>query len=361
MTGPPHDRTDRTYAARVSRHGAVSAALARLGDRELGRLLAAAPATGSGVGGGTASLVVAGVPVFAKRIPLTDLEREPAHARSTANLFGVPAACHYGVARWAGPGFSAWRELAATTMTTDWVLAGRSEAFPLLHHWRVLPGAPPPPAEHADPDRVAAYWDGSPAVRRRLESLARASAGVVLFLEHLPHTLQDWLATQLAAGPDAVTAACTMVERRLRTDIAAMNAGGLLHFDAHFRNILTDGHRLYLADLGLALSPRFDLSADERAFTAGHRNYDAAYASRELANWIVAAATAPTAGPVERFAAVRRCAAGQLPADVPPPIAAILARHAPVATVLNDFFWDLYGGSRSTPYPARRLERELRR
>ena len=344
--------------ARLRRHGVGSSALARLGDHELGQLLDAAPAAGSGVGGSTAVLDVAGVPVFAKRIPLTDLELEPDNVRSTANLFGVPALCHYGVVRWAGPGFGAWREVAANTMTTSWVLAGQSEAFPLLYHWRVLPGAPPATEEHADVDRVVAYWDGSAAVRQRLHALAQASASVVLFSEYLPHSLHDWLATQLAAGQDGATAALTMVERRLRADIAGMNAHGLLHCDAHFRNILTDGHRLYLADLGLALSPRFDLSADERDFMVRHTSYDAGYALRELVNWIVAT-VAGVATPIERFASVRRCAAGEPPANVAAPAATIISRHAPVATVLNDFFWNLYGESRATPYPARQVELAL--
>lgn len=363
MSGLPHDGMDRSRAARVGRYGAVSTALALLSDHQLGRLLDAAPAVGSGVGGSSAVLDVAGAPVFVKRIPLTDLERDPDNVMSTANLFGVPTPCHYGVVQWAGPGFGAWRELAANTMTTNWVLTGRSEAFPLTYHWRVLPGAAPPTGEHADIERVVAYWGGSVAVRRRLQALAQASASVVLFLEHLPHNLQDWLATQLGAGREAGTAACTMVERCLRADIAFMNANGLLHFDAHFGNVLTDGHRLYLADLGLAVSPRFDLSADERDFVAQNRSYDVAYAERELVNWMVAniagVAAPDSGGPIERFAYVRRCAAGEPPANVPPAAAALISRHAPVATVMNDFFWDLFGESRATPYPAQLVEQAM--
>lgn len=200
MSGLPHDGTDFSHTARMGRYGAVSTALALLGDHQLGRLLDAAPAVGSGVGGSSAVLDVAGAPVFVKRIPLTDLERDPAGVMSTANLFGVPTPCHYGVVRWPGPGFGAWRELAANTMTTNWVLTGQSEAFPLMYHWRVLPGAAPPTDEHADIDRVVAYWGGSAAVRRRLHALVQASASVALFSEHLPQNLHDWLATQLAAG-----------------------------------------------------------------------------------------------------------------------------------------------------------------
>ena len=49
-------------------------------------------------------------------------------------------------------------------MTTNWVLAGRSASFPLLYHWRVLPGAAPLTQEHADVERVVEYWGGSAAV-----------------------------------------------------------------------------------------------------------------------------------------------------------------------------------------------------
>lgn len=195
-------------------------------------------------------------------------------------------------------------------------------------------------------------------MRRRLDALARASASVVLFLEHVPHTLRDWLAARLAAGPDAAVAACARVERRLAADVAAMNAGGLLHFDAHFGNVLTDGHRLYLADLGLAASPRFDLAADERDLVARNRGYDAAYARRELVAWMVTHLAGVT-DPAGRFAYVRRCAAGEPPAHVPPAAAAILRRHAPVAAVLDAFFQDLYGTDRATPYPAEQVERAL--
>jgi hypothetical protein len=243
-------------------------------------------------------------------------------------------------------------------MTTNWVLTAQTEAFPLMYHWRVLPGAPPLADELADIDRVVAYWDGSAAVRRRLDALARASASVVLFLEHIPQHLDAWLHDQLAAGPDAVAAACAMVHRRLRADTAFMNANGLLHFDAHFRNVLTDGHRLYLADHGLATSPRFDLSAGEREFLAVHANHDACYAMRELLNWTVANVVG-TADPVERYAYLRRCAAGARPTGAPEPIAELISRHAPAVAILNDFFWNLFGVTRATPYPAREITQAM--
>lgn len=352
-----------SHRERLVRYGEASTALALLSDDRLGRLVDAARPVGSGVGGTSALLEVAGAPVFVKRIPLTDLERRPANYRSTANLFGLPHFCHYGVVEIGSPGFGAWRELAANLMTTNWVLAGRSEAFPLLYHWRVLPGASALPAELADVERAVGYWAGSAAVRERIDAMATASASVVLFLEYIPHSLREWLAGQLAAGPEAVSAACAMVDRRLRTDLAFMNAHGLLHFDAHFGNVLTDGHRLYFADLGLAASPRFDLTVAERDFLTLNADHDTAYAARELLNWTVAGIVGIDGSVAERYDYLRRCAAGARPAGLPEPLveplAELISRHAPVAVVLNDFYWDFYGESRETPYPAREIRRAL--
>jgi hypothetical protein len=64
----------------------------------------------------------------------------------------------------------------------------------LISSWtRLRPSVPAPPTdEHADIDRVVAYWDGSAAVRRWLDALAQASASVVSFHEHLPQNLDAW-------------------------------------------------------------------------------------------------------------------------------------------------------------------------
>ena len=44
---------------------------------------------------------------------------------------------------------------------------------------------------------------------------------------------------------------------------------GIVHFDAHFGNVLTDGDEYYLADFGLALDGTFELTATERRFLIG--------------------------------------------------------------------------------------------
>ncbi|GGT00745.1 hypothetical protein GCM10010176_050890 [Nonomuraea spiralis] len=345
--------------ARLGRYADVASTLALHSDRRLAGLLERAGALGTGIGGASALLDVDGVPVFAKRVPLTDLEREPANVMSTANLFELPPFCQYGVG---SPGFGSWRELAAHVMTTNWVLAGHTDAFPLLYHWRVLPGAPPPAEEHADVEAAVRYWGGAPAVGERLRALAEASAGIVLFQEYVPHNLDAWLAARLADGPEAAAEACAMVEARLTADVSFMNGHGLTHFDGHFGNLLTDGDRLYVADLGLATSPRFELSGEERAFLGRNAGHDLGYALMRLVNWLVSnVCGVPVAGPpAPRDAFVRACAEGDADlSGIPPVAAAIIRRHAPVAAAMNGFYWDLFGADRATPFPREQVEHAL--
>jgi hypothetical protein len=311
---------------------------------------------GSGIGGTSRLLHVDGTPVFAKSVPLTDLEREPDNVMSTANLFDLPVYCQYGVG---SPSFGVWRELAAHAMTTDWVLAGRSGGFPLLYHWRMLDGPAfdgPLCDELADVDRAVEFWHGSDAVRGRIEAIAASSATITLFLEYLPTTLTHWLEAQAAAGDDAADAAVAMVEEGLRREVAFMNTAGLFHFDAHLGNVLTDGQRLYVADFGLATSPRFELSAAESAFLAAHRTHDAAHTITRLVDWVVTNLVGVPDWTV-RDAVVRLCAAGHEPAGLTPAAARVVKRYALVAAVVNEFYRKLHTEDRTTPYPGDEVER----
>ncbi|MEU6389246.1 protein kinase family protein [Streptomyces sp. NPDC046939] len=341
-----------SHGARLAAHGGLSTSLALCSDRRLRDLVDAATPVGSGIGGQTLLLEVDGAPVFVKQIPLTDLERRPENVHSTANLFGLPVFCHYGVGSIGGPGFGAWRELAVHGMTTNWVIAGDYEGFPLMHHWRVLPDSGRPlPEELADVERAVAYWGGGAEVRSRIEALEQSSASLMLFLEYIPQNLHDWLGAQVDADDAAAERACAMVDSELEAGISFMNARGLLHFDAHFQNILTDGRRLFFADYGLAISSRFDLDQDEADFFDQHRTYDRRYAVTHLVNWLAVALHGYQ--PEQRAAFVRACAQGVLPEGVPAGIAALLVRYAPVAAAMGDFYRRFQRESRAIPFPGR--------
>ncbi|MDT7845887.1 protein kinase family protein [Streptomyces justiciae] len=332
---------------RLTAHSDIGISLARLDDHDLAGLVASGRPLGTGIGGRTTLVEVAGRPVFVKRVPLTDMERHPFHVRSTANVHDVPLYCHYG---FGSPGFSAWRELSVHTMTTDWVLSGKFTGFPLLHHWRVLPDTPQPlPAELADVERTVAYW--GPGVRERVEELRTASASLTLFLEHVPYSLHDWFDAQLRTSQ--ADRACSLVERGLRAVTDFLHARELLHFDAHFKNILTDGRQLYLTDYGLSLSARFQLAPHERDFFTRHRHYDRAYTASYLVNWLTVALYGYD--PDDRRAFIEACAEGMRPRGIPRAAASILVRHARVASLMGDFNRRFQQVSRTTPYPTEEL------
>ncbi|BFO18604.1 hypothetical protein SHKM778_49920 [Streptomyces sp. KM77-8] len=324
---------DMSLGARLAAYGAVSTSLALCGDRRLRDLVDAAAPVGSGIGGTSVLLEVDGTPVFVKQVRLTDPERRPENIRSTANLFGLPVFCQYGIGGIGSPGFGAWRELAAHTMTTNWVVAGITRAspdVPLAGAARRRTAAARGAGRCGAGGRVLGRRSG---VRRRIEALRESSASLTLFLEYIPQNLHDWLNTQVGAGGEAAERACAMVESELDAGLSFMNAGGLTHFDAHFRNILTDGHRLFLTDFGHATSSRFELAEEESEFLDAHREYDRRYAFTHLVNWLAVALFGY--GPEERRAFVHSCAQGVTPPGVPAGVSAALLRHAPVAAAMG--------------------------
>lgn len=184
-----------------------------------------------------------------------------------------------------------------------------------------------------------------------------ASSSLVLFLEHLPDRLVDWLNDPLGSAET--------LERQLFDAVAFLGRREVLHMDAHFGNMRADDDQIYLVDLGLATSPRFDLSDAERAFVANNVDHDADYLAMRLVNWLVTTVCDLPVSTSDDLAArnafVRRCANGDIPQNMPAVVAGILARHAPSAAEMNDFCWRLvdgdidaqYSGLRSRPASGR--------
>ncbi|MFD0267807.1 protein kinase family protein [Streptomyces sp. NPDC127106] len=342
------------YAARLAAYGAVATRLSLLSDRRLAGVVASAPPVGSGIGGRSAELDIDGTRVFVKRVPLTDVEIRPENVRSTANLFALPMFYQYGVG---SAGFGAWRELAVHTMTTHWVLGREYEGFPLMYHWRVLPDSPPEGVVDGFGGiaGAVAHWDGSQAVRARLEAIGRSSHSLVLFLEHVPQTLGTWLVEHRgAAAPVGDGSSYSWAEDALARGAAFMRSRGLVHFDAHFRNLLTDGRQIYFADFGLALSSGFELSAGEERFLSDHLAYDRHYTASHLLHHHV---VDRVRGGTEADVFLQEWIAGRRPDGVRPEIAAIIERHARAAVVLDGFHRRLLTESKRTPFPAAELDR----
>jgi hypothetical protein len=143
-------------------------------------------------------------------------------------------------------------QLAAHTITTNWVLGNEYAGSPLVYHWRVLPDTAPEgfADEFGGLEGAVAHWDGSPAARHRPEAISRSSPSLVIFLEHVPYPLADWRANHRDDAAVYLWAA-----NLLDYGAAFMSSRKFIHFDAHFTNILTDGRLVYLADMGLHSAP----------------------------------------------------------------------------------------------------------
>ena len=254
----------------------VSAVLGTLNDGDLAQLLAGAHAGRNGFGGRTTQLVVGDARVFCKLIPLTTLELLPANYKSTRNLFDLPSYYQYGIG---SVGFGAWRELASHVLASDWVIHGRHEQFPLVHHWRVIQFAG---STVVDPEadnyltQPAARGHDETTIRERLLALRGATHQIAVFTEHFPKTLSEWMLENSQADNSSAHTVVLFVEERSSKAFEFMRSSNFVHFDAHFDNVLTDGTRLYFADFGLAVHKSFELSAQERNFLNDHAYYDPA-------------------------------------------------------------------------------------
>lgn len=266
-----------TLEQRRENYAKVSEKLAQMNDDEIAELLKKSEQVHKGIGGTAVALEVEGVPIFAKRISLTD--RELTNPYSTKNLFDLPTYYQYGIG---SAGFGAWRELAAHQMASDWVRNGECPNFPLLYGHRVVdkPAGRTPNLEDEEfLDSDQKYWGESPQVRARLDEIEKSTHSVVVFLESIPQNLNKYLREENPQNRRDVE----MVERDIRRTTAFMESKGMIHFDAHRWNLLTDGKQVYFSDFGLATSREFELSDAEREFFEKNHGYDLALGFNYLA------------------------------------------------------------------------------
>lgn len=247
--------------ARREAYSRVSTAMAYLDDAELRSAVLGAGSTARGGWGASHPAEIAGWRVFVKRVPLTEVERS--HMFSTRNRFRLPSYYNYGVG---SAGFGVFRELAGHIKTTNWVLEGAIESFPLLYHSRVMVRG----SRSADPrfqlDDYVRRWNGSKAVANYMKAREQAGHELWLVLEHFPYTVATWLPANQGAVDRVIDQLCGT--------ITFLRSHGIVHFDAHTWNAVGDGEQLYVTDFGLVLDSQFDLTDRERAFLKKHSHYD---------------------------------------------------------------------------------------
>ena len=339
---------------RIKLYSQIATNLSALSNEKLKQILADGKPMHEGIGGKSALISINDTPVFVKKVPLTDLEQLPQHFMSTANIFDLPLSYQYGIG---SAGFGAWRELATHIITTNWTITGECINFPMMYHWRILPSGPGDLNTDywGDIEEHCLYWGNSNAIRKRVTDLNKAPGHIALFLEYVPQNLHEWLSAQIANGDDSAETAVAFVDEHLKATNKYMSAHGLMHFDAHFKNILTDGKRLYLSDFGLALSSKFDLTPAEIEFLKQHQSYDQACAAVNLLHCIITSLFGKEHWEIR----LREYLAGEL-GNVTPAMNTIINRYAPIALLMDEFFQKLQKESKSTPYPAAQLGKLMR-
>lgn len=342
-------------SSRISRYAKASSELSLLDHDRLAQVIAEGRFLGSGIGGSVLAIEISGIPVFVKKIPLTDLERESKNILSTENLYELPLPLLYGIGDIGSTGFNAWRGLCSHILATGWVLADESSHFPLLYHWRMLPELTPPKLceEHLDIPRAVSYWDGSEAFRKRLEAGRNCSASLVLFQEFFPHTLRPWLDYRLSNHSSAERESLDFIERDLHTITDFLKTRGFVHMDAHFSNFVTDGQQLYLTDFDLALSSRFQLTGAETAFLEQHCDYDRFYALTSLVHRVASHIN----GAENVNQTLREFTLGRVQSQKVGPYAmGVLGKYAKGAILMKEFIRKFGAESRSTVFPRAELE-----
>jgi hypothetical protein len=248
---------------RRKRYFKLSSQIAQLDNAQLGSLFSHSKSNQSSTGWGINHTIVLGQSkVFVKRIPVTNIEFD--NLFSTRNFYGLPTYCNYG---FGSTGFGVFRELVTHIKTTNWVLEGAITTFPLMYHYRIIPFAGQrTDVERSHLKRYVESWGNSANVKNYVLDRANANYELVLFLEYIPHILETWL----RKNPHKLQKPLD----DLRTTIAFLRTKGIIHFDAHFRNILTDGEQIYLTDFGLVLDKSFTLTEDEESFFKQNALYD---------------------------------------------------------------------------------------
>ena len=237
----------------------LNSRLAELDNTQVGSLLGGIDFTD----GGKPNLVKLGKQrIFVKRLPLTKLEY--ANQFSTANLYRLPTYFNYGVGSY---GFGAFRETVAHIKTTNWVLGGAIENFPLLYHWRIIPFSGPREAfDETRHQGFVRYWNSNKPIDHMMRQKAAAPYEIILFLEYMPYTLGPWLAKNIGHLDRVIGQASKILSFLRRQNI--------IQFDAHYWNFVTDSKQIYLTDFGLVLDKNFALNKTERTFFANNRYYD---------------------------------------------------------------------------------------
>ncbi len=142
------------------------------------------------------------------------------------------------------------------------------------------------------------------------------------------------------------------VDEQLNAITTYMKSQDLVHFDAHFENILTDGELLYFSDFGLSLSSKFDLTTEEVEFLNQHKNYDQYCSSVSLLHCIITSIFGK-----EKWESHLREYLKKGVGNTLPNIDNIIKKYSHIAMIMDEFFRNLQK-NKTTLYPKLQLDEQ---
>lgn len=337
-----------TESKRIEKYTIVSNTLACMSNQQLRQVLSTGKEMHAGIGGTSVQIDIENIPVFVKKVPITEFELKPDNFMSTANIFNLPMCYQYGIG---SAGFSVWRELAAHIMTTNWVISGKCPNFPMMYSWRIIPNSSSKTdlSYWESTEKYLDYWENNPNIKERVHDLNSSNASVLLFLEHFPKNLHQHLKVILSSSITELDSIkfFKKLNKSFEGTLEFMHENGFLHMDAHFHNILADEDDIYFSDFGLALSKKFDLSMTEQNFVNDHKNYDRCSYSVNLLHGVLTA----YAGKENWDNTLSEYLTNKLSIKLPNKINEILSKNAPIAEKMHAFYKEIQK-DKSTPYPS---------
>src|SRR5258708_8664917 len=97
----------------------------------------------------------------------------------------------------------------AHVKTTNWVLDGQIETFPLMYHYRVIPfSGKRAEVDHERHKRYVEYWGGNENIGRYILARSGANHELGLFLGYVPPGLRSWPPENPGRGPPAPRPLC---------------------------------------------------------------------------------------------------------------------------------------------------------
>ena len=173
------------------------------------------------------------IKIFVKSIILTELEYKNKY--NTSNLFNLPLYYNYGIGSY---GINCWREVLMHIKTTNYVLNGECENFPLLYHYRII---------ETKPTKLKfdfKYWNSNNNIKNYIDAKSKSKYKILLFIEYFPKVVNEWLLENKNNIHSFYKQSLNIIN--------FLNLKNIIHFDTHNRNFVVDSNNtIYLTYYGI--------------------------------------------------------------------------------------------------------------